>query len=474
MSNDSFVVTYAQPVVEIDDAAKILSVAKTKIKDGVEAMIAEVAPAEDETLHFREIGASVCVMSEADAEKMRQHEDVLEVVPDFEVFALGESGYSPYCDPDPNPDAWSEPEYADAYLRMLQEYGGYADWCAANFTPFPPMGPLPPQPWPPWPFPPFPPLPRPPFPWPPRPPRPWPPKGPIPTPVPPRQPIPWNIAMVEAHRVWQRVTGRGVKVAIIDTGIDNNHPDLSVSGGASFVPGVGSWDDDQGHGTHCAGIAGARNNAAGIVGVAPECSLYAVKVLNAQGSGQLSWILAGMNWCLANGIDVASMSLGSDVSQPDAPCTVAYQRAAERLINAGCIVIAAAGNAGREPNHWVGRPARCPGFMAVAAVDRNRQRASFSSFGPPSLGSQEGVEIAAPGARINSTVPGGGYGVKSGTSMACPHVSGAAALLKEQHPAWSPAQIRARLRATADDLGAPGNDPHFGSGLLNCHRAVFG
>ena len=280
--------------------------------------------------------------------------------------------------------------------------------------------------------------------------------------------------MVKADRVWRRVTGRGVKVAIIDTGIDDNHPDLSVSGGASFVPGVGPWDDDQGHGTHCAGIAGARNNASGIVGVAPDCSLYAVKVLNGQGSGQLSWILAGMNWCVDNGMDVASMSLGSDVMQPDAPCTVAYQRAAERLIASGCIVIAAAGNSAPEPHPWVGRPARCPGFMAVAAVDRNRNRASFSSFGPPSLGLEEGVEIAAPGRSINSTIPGGGYGVKSGTSMACPHVSGGAALLKEAHPVWDPARIRARLRSTADDLGAPGNDPHFGAGLLNCHRAVFG
>ena len=85
-----------------------------------------------------------------------------------------------------------------------------------------------------------------------------------------------------------------------------------------------------------------------------------------------------------------------------------------------------------------------------------------------------GVEIAAPGVSINSTVRGGGYGIKSGTSMACPHVSGAAALLKELHPTWSPSTIRARLRATADDLGVPGNDVEYGAGLLNCYRAVYG
>jgi subtilisin family serine protease len=280
--------------------------------------------------------------------------------------------------------------------------------------------------------------------------------------------------MVRADDVWRRVTGRGVKLAIIDTGIDDNHPDLSVSGGASLVPGVGSWDDDQGHGTHCAGIAGARNNATGVVGVAPGCSLFAVKVLDSRGSGRLSWILAGMGWAAGNGMDVASMSLGSDVSSPDASCTVAYQRAAQRLIDSGCIVIAAAGNSGRGPQPWVGRPARCPGFMAVAAVDRNRGLAIFSSRGPATLGRDSGVEISAPGVSINSTVPGGGYGVKSGTSMACPHVSGAAALIKELRPTWSPAQIRRRLRATASDLGAPGDDPEFGSGLLDCQRAVFG
>ena len=112
--------------------------------------------------------------------------------------------------------------------------------------------------------------------------------------------------------------------------------------------------------------------------------------------------------------------------------------------------------------------------MAVASVDRNRRIAGSSSRGPDTLGPESGIEISAPGVSINSTVPGGGYGVKSGTSMACPHVSGAAALLKQQHPTWTPARIRARLRDTASDLGVPGADPTFGSGLLDCQRAVFG
>lgn len=263
-------------------------------------------------------------------------------------------------------------------------------------------------------------------------------------------------------------------MAIIDTGIDNNHPDLSVSGGASFVPGVTSSDDDQGHGTHCAGIAGARHNAIGVVGVAPECSLFAVKVLNSAGSGQLSWILAGMGWAVQNNMDVVSMSLGSNVNSPNVACILAYQRAAQNLINNGCIVISSAGNNGERSNPWVGQPARCPGYMAVAAVDRNRNLASFSSRGPASLGALGGVEISAPGVSVNSTYRGGGFRVLSGTSMACPHVAGAAALLKQQHPTWSPTRIRNRIKATAQDLGRPGTDIGTGSGLLDCRRAVFG
>jgi subtilisin family serine protease len=168
------------------------------------------------------------------------------------------------------------------------------------------------------------------------------------------------------------------------------------------------------------------------------------------------------------------MSLGSDVSDPDAECILAYQRAAQQLIDNGCIVVAAAGNAGRRTNHWVGQPARCQGYMAVAAVDKNEKLADFSSNGPDTLCPECGVEIAAPGVSINSTWNDGKYKAISGTSMACPHVSGAAALLKEQHPTWDPARIRATLKSTARDLGAPGNDPMFGAGLLDCHKAVFG
>jgi subtilisin len=456
-----YVVTYVKDRVTSASAARTIGVSKARFLDGLSLLESDAEYEEKDVLHFEDIGATVASLTEERAEELRGAAAVAEIVEDFEVFALGSER--------PNigggdgggffNDATWPTEYPQAYwadegpppARSTQEScpPGWRRLCI-RLTPWMPpvcfcLPASPSQP------------------------------SPEPEPAPDDQPVPWNITMVGADRVWARVTGKGVKVAVLDTGIDDDHPDLTVSGGASMVPEESSWNDDNGHGTHCAGIIGARNNTTGVVGVAPGCDLYAVKVLNAAGSGRLSWILAGMGWAEQNGMSVVSMSLGSNVTSPDAPCTLAYQRAAERLVNADCLVVAAAGNNGRDPaNPWVGNPARCRGFMAVAAVDRNRNLASFSSRGPASLCNDCGVEISAPGVSINSTVPGGGLARKSGTSMACPHVSGAAALLKELHPTWSPAKIRARLRSTAEDLGAPGNDPSFGSGLLDCHRAVFG
>jgi subtilisin len=283
------------------------------------------------------------------------------------------------------------------------------------------------------------------------------------------QPIPWNISMVNAPVVWHRTTGRGVKVAVLDTGIDQDHPDLTVDGGVSFIGGVSSWNDDNGHGTHCAGVIAARNNPAGVVGVAPGASLYAVKVLNGGGSGTLSQILAGMTWATQQGMDVISMSLGSNALSADEPCLVAYQRAAEDFIATGGVIVAAAGNSRGTTRPWVGQPGRCPGFIAVAAVDRNAVVASFSSVGPGNL-----VALAAPGVRVNSTFNDGGYRELNGTSMACPHVAGAAALLKEINRGADATQIRNRLTSTARDLNPTGVDPDTGAGLLDCRRAVFG
>lgn len=490
-SDQRYVVTFRDSDCGDSEAARILDVQKRSLKDGYEILGLADDVDESSVLHFRDLGASVVTLDDDGVKRLQSDERIVEVVPDFEVEAHGCCcGGEGSENPDRRSSEISSPSnldpfsagYQQAIGDLVRELGSRSGTGRSQFEATPrgcppnhreicfqvfgrrfcfcvPDGP--------------------------------------PTDLPPanRQPVPWNIDLVRADDVWHRVDGAGVDVAIIDTGIDNDHADLTVVGGSSFVPGVNDWNDDNGHGTHCAGIAGARNNSLGIVGVAPRCRLSAVKVLKhnpatGRASGRLSWILAGMGWCVTNGMDVASMSLGSCVTQAFAECTQAYQRAASRLIENGCFVVSSAGNSGRCPNPpqegtcqspgfdpcgpWVGRPARCPGFMAVAAIDRNRALASFSSRGPAGLCDDCGVEISAPGVSVNSTYIGGGYRELSGTSMACPHVAGAAALLKELHPTWTPDRIRRRLRDTADDLGVPGNDPGTGAGLLNCHRAVFG
>lgn len=287
--------------------------------------------------------------------------------------------------------------------------------------------------------------------------------------------VPWNVSLVRANEVWGRVTGAGVKVGIIDSGIDRSHPDLSVVDGASFVPGIPDWDDvEDGHGTACAGIVGARRNKLGVVGVAPDCDLYALKVTRG-GRGSTDWMLAAMVWAAERKLDVVSISLWDDdgASSPDEPEWFDMARGAELLLNNGCLVVGISGNSGSFPNPWVTNPARAEGFMAVGAVEQDRSWWPRSSYGPDSLGEKRGVEIAAPGANVRSTWRGGAYvDFLFGTSFACPHVTGAAALLKQLHPTWSPQEIRVRLKQTADDLILPGRDEKTGWGLLNCLRAV--
>ncbi len=270
-----------------------------------------------------------------------------------------------------------------------------------------------------------------------------------------------NIRKIFAPHAWRYSMGSGVRVAVVDTGIDSRHPDLRVYGGVSYVPGISSWRDDHSHGTHCAGIIGALLNGRGIVGVAPHARLYAVKVLDRSGRGKLSWILNGLMWCYRYGMHVVNLSLGSNVPAHDSPCLGAYEHVGRILRRRGILCVAAAGNNYGKP---VGNPARCLSYMAVSAIDCRYRFAPFSSMGPQ-------VEICAPGVSILSTVPGG-YGRKSGTSMACPHVAGVAALVKARHPAWHGDHIRRCLWKTAFDLGSPGRDWFFGFGMVDAYRAV--
>jgi subtilisin len=275
-----------------------------------------------------------------------------------------------------------------------------------------------------------------------------------------------GLRIIYAPQAWRYSTGSGVRVAVVDTGITPRHSDLRVYGGASFVPRVTRWYDDHYHGTHVAGTVAALMNRRGVVGVAPSARLYAVKVLDRRGRGYTSWILNGLAWCYRQRMHVVNLSLGSGATTHDPRnYSRAYENAGRALRRRGILPVAAAGNSGSSSRPFVGNPARCPSFMAVSSIDCNRRRSPFSSYGPQ-------VEICAPGSNVWSTYPPNRYQQLSGTSMATPHVSGVAALVKRRHPSWSGDTIRIRLWRTALDLGRPGRDWFFGYGQVNAYRAA--
>jgi len=252
--------------------------------------------------------------------------------------------------------------------------------------------------------------------------------------------------------------GETVKVAVIDTGIDYNHLDLkgNYAGGYDFGDGDANPMDTYGHGTRVSGDIGAIDNDIGVIGVAPMAELYALKVRDKRGSSHIRYIVAALEWCVDNDMQVANMSFGWEgrgYKAIEAACQNAYR--------AGVLLVAAAGN-------WsgsVGYPAAYPCVIAVSATDEDDNLASFSCFG-------EEIELAAPGVNVTSPTIGGGYDTKSGTSHAAPHVAGVAALVFAANPGWGNEQVREHLKATAMDLGEPGFDIHFGHGLVSARNAV--
>ncbi|MBU7045412.1 MAG: S8 family peptidase [Theionarchaea archaeon] len=241
-------------------------------------------------------------------------------------------------------------------------------------------------------------------------------------------------------------------------------PLAQVLGGFNAIAPKGRYrdpddfNDDHGHGTHCAGIAAAVDNDIGVVGVAPEAWLYGVKVLSKTGSGQTSDCIEGIQWCADNGMDVISMSWGSTTYDQALNDTCAAAWAA------GCVLVASAGNSGVEDPD--GYPSAYPSVISVSATDSSDQPASFTNYG-------DEIELAAPGVSIYSCYNNGGYVTMSGTSMSCPHVSGAAALAIAAHPTYTNQQIRQLLWDTAEDLGDPGWDPYYGYGLVDAEAAVI-
>ena len=276
------------------------------------------------------------------------------------------------------------------------------------------------------------------------------------------------------------LTGAGVRVAVLDTGIDGRHPDLPAHllEGKSFVAGA-AWDDDRhGHGTHCCGtVAGGRSSDNGQhFGVAPGAELLVARVLGPDGSGTTAGIVDALDWALERGARVASLSLGAPVDIGEAPSPL-YEAVGERAMAAGMLIVAASGNGSRRP-HEVPRPVSSPAnastVLAVGALDERLRIAPFSNAG---INAADGgrLDLTGPGVNVYSlgstTAPGGRrYVEKTGTSMATPHVAGLAALCLEDDPGLTAAELWRRLERECRPL--PDELPRdVGAGLAQAPRA---
>jgi subtilisin family serine protease len=285
----------------------------------------------------------------------------------------------------------------------------------------------------------------------------------------------WGLQATKVNQ--SRFTGRGVRVAVLDTGMDLAHPDYAgrTITNRSFVAGE-PVQDGNGHGTHCIGTAlGPKSPATGVrrYGCASTGSIFAGKVLSNAGSGADNGILAGINWAITNQCRIISMSLGARV-QPGEPFSQIYEAVAQRALQSrpGTLIIAASGNDSRsptggrrEPPAPVGRPANCPSIMAVAALDSSLRLAPFSNGGINPNGG--GVDIAGPGVNVFSSFPvsRGTHGSISGTSMATPHVAGIAAMWLEARGNATSAQALWQL-LTGNALRLPLPSRDVGAGLV--------
>ncbi|MET7386251.1 S8 family serine peptidase [Streptomyces sp. NPDC005529] len=282
---------------------------------------------------------------------------------------------------------------------------------------------------------------------------------------------------VHAPEAWAAgYDGKGTKVAVLDTGVDAEHPDLvnQIAGSKNFTNSKDT-DDHVGHGTHTASTVGGTGAASDGLkkGVAPGTSLLIGKVLNDQGSGQDSWVIAGMQWAVDQQADVVSMSLGSPAI---GDCTDPVAQAAKELSqNTRSLFVIAAGNAG-SATETVSSPGCVPGVLTVGAVDRDDTTAPFSSRGPVAVTHTLKPEIAAPGVDISAANAGGrgvyAYQSMSGTSMATPHVAGAAAIVRQAHPDWTAQQVKAALVSSARTGGKIAGADETGAGVLDVFGAV--
>ncbi|WP_181792879.1 type VII secretion-associated serine protease mycosin [Streptomyces sp. WELS2] len=289
---------------------------------------------------------------------------------------------------------------------------------------------------------------------------------------------PWALQRVNLDELWTQSKGKNVRVAVIDTGVDTANPQLAhavdASLGANFLPtkdkkgqpldrgNSKGTTDTVGHGTRVAGIIAARPmKGTGFVGLAPEATIIPIKQNDADGNGTADKLAQAIRHAIRVKADVINISQDTaNAASPDPD----LQRSVNEALAAGIVVVASAGNDGLGGNRKKTYPASYPGVLAVAASDRNNERAAFSQSG-------DFVGVAAPGVDMISTVPKGGHCPDNGTSFSAPYVAGVAALIKAKHRDWTPRQIVAQIEQTAERSIA-GHDPLVGWGVVDPVRAL--
>ncbi|WP_408056812.1 type VII secretion-associated serine protease mycosin [Streptomyces huasconensis] len=289
---------------------------------------------------------------------------------------------------------------------------------------------------------------------------------------------PWSLQRVLLDELWRQSTGKGVRVAVIDTGVDTQNPQLrpavDAARGRNFLPTKdekgkkidrGKADgttDTVGHGTRVAGIIAARPaKGTGFVGLAPEATIIPIRQNDAEGHGTAETLAQSIDYAVGAGADVINISQDTANAAEPSP---ELKRAVDRALGLRRVIVASAGNDGLGGNVKKTYPASYEGVLAVAASDRNNERAAFSQSGGF-------VDVAAPGVDMISTVPLGGHCADSGTSFAAPYVTGLAALIKSKHPNWTPRQITAQIQQTAERSVA-GHDRLVGWGVADPTRAL--
>ncbi|MCD9880988.1 type VII secretion-associated serine protease mycosin [Streptomyces guryensis] len=270
---------------------------------------------------------------------------------------------------------------------------------------------------------------------------------------------PWSLQRILLDQMWGQATGKGVTVAVIDTGVDSSNPQLSgamAGAGKSFVDGAAN-KDIEGHGTRVAGIIAARPmKGTGFEGIAPNAKILSFRYTGGENKqGNAGTMSDAIRAAIAARADIINIS--SDTANKKSDSTL--ESAVTAAVNSGALVVAAAGNDGADGKSAKTYPAAYPGVLAVAASDRNDERAYFSQAG-------DFVDVAAPGVDMVSTVPKGGQCTADGTSFAAPYVAGVAALLKQKHPTWKAAQIATRIEETAQRPGR-GPNRYIGWGVID-------